>query len=47
MKVPYQYITFKQIGELSEQGYECSCDGDEQAVRLVRRWPKDTLKIDA
>lgn len=43
MRIPYTNITAKEMCELSEAGYELSCDCDEQAVRIVRRWPRDTI----
>jgi hypothetical protein len=36
MNIPYQSITIKEMCKLAEQGYECSCDADVQAVQIKR-----------
>jgi hypothetical protein len=40
MKIPYKFITIREMGELALNGYELSTDADEQAVHITRRWPK-------
>jgi hypothetical protein len=44
MRIPYTNITPREMWELAEAGYELTCDCDAQAVRIVRRWPRDTIK---